>query len=623
MPTSRAIYRPSTALDTNLCRKKAVDVFNRKEGPGIRTRVLLLTSLVLIIAGTTASSLLIVRSRLQHHVQVALAADLQHSVETFQDIEAHRRSTLDQESSLLASLPSLKALMTTSDPRTITDDAVDFWKTSGNDLFALADANSRVLSANAQDLENADLLKADLQAAIRNPNRHYLLSSGRLYEYSVRPLYFGSAANGTLLGYVVSGYAVDHKLLQEVGRGAGAEAAFVAGNDVVASTLPKKKPDAVKEMVASLRQNSEGIVSIGTERYLASVKDMTNGAGVPLCLIVMKSFAVADRTEREINRLVFLASLLAIAVGSLLMLLLARMVTRPLELLATGVQAFGEGDPKYLLPSGGTQEVRYLSRVFAEMRDEIQRKNRALVDSERLATIGRMASSVSHDLRHYLAAVYANAEFLASPALPANERAELFDEIRLAVNGTTDMLDSLLIFGRTGAALQRVETSMTALVSRAVALVRAHPDAERVTVRVESKADITAAMDTKQMERAVYNLLLNACQSARQSSGRREVNVVVDGDERIASVTITDSGLGVADGIRESLFDPFVSLGKQKGTGLGLTLAWSVAREHNGSVQVVSSRPGEAVFRLTVSRVASASLTNSIAKPAPSTQLTS
>ena len=55
------------------------------------------------------------------------------------------------------------------------------------------------------------------------------MSGGRLYEYSVRPLYFGSAASGTLLGYVVSGYAVDQRLLQEVGRGAGAEAAFVAG----------------------------------------------------------------------------------------------------------------------------------------------------------------------------------------------------------------------------------------------------------------------------------------------------------------------------------------------------------------------------------------------------------
>jgi signal transduction histidine kinase len=598
-------------------------VFNKKEGLGIRTRVLLLTSLVLIIAGTTVSSLLIVRSRLQQHVQETLAVDLQHSVETFQDIEAHRRSSLEQESALLASLPSLKALMTTSDSRTIADDAVDFWKTSGNDLFALADADSRVLAADAQGAENTDRLKSDLQAVIDDPSTHYLLSAGRLYEYSVRPLYFGSAANGTLLGYVVSGYAVDHRLLQEVGRGAGAEAAFVTGRDIVASTLPKEKREPLQGMLASLRQNNEGIVSIGSERYLASTKDVMNGAGAPLRLVVMKSFNEADRTEHEINRLLFLASLLAIVVGSLLMLLLARMVTRPLELLATGVQAFGEGDPKYLLPSGGTQEVRYLSRVFAEMRDEIQKKNRALVESERLATIGRMASSVSHDLRHYLAAVYANAEFLASPVLPANERAELFDEIRLAVNGTTDMLDSLLIFGRTGAALQRVQTSMTAVVNRAVALVRAHPDAERVTVRVESKADVTAAIDTKQMERAIYNLLLNGCQSARQSSDRREVSVSVDGDETTANVTITDSGTGVAEGIRESLFDPFVSLGKQKGTGLGLTLAWSVAREHGGSVQVVSSRPGEAVFRLTVSRVVSPGTKANAANAQRSTQLTS
>lgn len=597
-------------------------MFNNKEGPGIRTRVLLLTSLVLIIAGTTASSLLIVRSRLQQHVQETLAADLRHSVETFQDLEAHRRSALEQEISLLASLPSLKALMTTSDARTIADGAVDFWKTSGNDLFALADANNRLLSANAQSEGNTSRLKSDLQAVIGDPSRHYLLSGGRLYEYSVRPLYFGSAASGTVLGYVVSGYAVDHRLLQEVGRGAGAEAAFVTGRDIVASTLAKEKRDLLQGVVGSLRENNQEIVSLGRERYLATTKDMTNGAGAALRLVVMKSFNEADRTEGEINRLVFLVSLLAIAVGSLLMLLLARMVTRPLELLATGVQAFGEGDPKYLLPSGGTQEVRYLSRVFAEMRDEIQKKNRALVESERLATIGRMASSVSHDLRHYLAAVYANAEFLASPALPASERAELFDEIRLAVNGTTDMLDSLLLFGRTGAALQRVPTSMTALVNRAVSLVRTHPDAELVTVRVESKADVMAAIDTRQMERAIYNLLLNGCQSARQSSGRREVTVAVSSNETTASVTITDTGLGVAEGIRENLFDPFVSLGKQKGTGLGLTLASSVAREHDGSVEVVSSRPGEAVFRLTVSRVVSSGTKNN-ATTAPSIQLTS
>src|SRR6202034_2828363 len=118
------------------------------------------------------------------------------------------------------------------------------------------------------------------------------------------------------------------------------------------------------------------------------------------------------------------------------------------------------------IPGNGTQEIRQLSESFASMRDEIQEKNRALLESERLATIGRMASSVSHDLRHYLAAVYANAEFLASPTLPASERAELYEEIRLAVNGTTDMLDSLLVFSRTGSALQRVPTAMYTVVDR-------------------------------------------------------------------------------------------------------------------------------------------------------------
>jgi len=594
-----------------------------KQGPGIRTRVLLLTSVVLIIAGTTASSLLIIRSQLGRQVHSTLEADLGHSMETFQDLEAGRLAALERENALMAALPSLKALMTTNDSRTIADDAVDFWKTSGNELFALADGDHRVQAACAQGAINTDALKHDLQRVIADQSKHYLLSDGRLFEYSVQPLYFGSQANGTLLGYVISGYAIDRGFLAEVGRGAGAEAAFFVGNEVAVGTLPKERLYGLQEMARSPRQNGASTIAlVGQERYLTASKDLTGEAGTPLRLVVMKSFDAADRAEREINRLIFWVGLLAMVAGSVLMLFLAQMVTRPLELLAAGVRAFGKGDRQHSLPADGTQEVQYLSRVFAQMRDEIERKNRALLESERLATIGRMASSVSHDLRHYLAAVYANAEFLASPALPASERAELYEEIRLAVNGTTDMLDSLLIFGRTGAALQRVPTAMSSLVDRAMALVKTHPDAERVTLHLEKiDADTTAAVDTKQVERAVYNLLLNACQSARESTGQREVKVLLDAGKETVGVTIVDSGPGVAEGIRESLFDPFVSQGKQKGTGLGLTLAWSVAREHDGDVKLVSSRAGETIFRLTVSRHRTESTRK--ANPQRSTVLTS
>jgi signal transduction histidine kinase len=575
-----------------------------RDSPGIRTRFLLLTILVLIIASTTASSLYIIRSQLRQQVHANLEADLQHSMETFQDLEAGRLAALGRENTLMAALPSLKALMTSNDPRTIADGAVDFWKTSGNNLFALTDPDDRVVAADASGVENSSALRNDLQAVIADRSKHYLLSDGKLFEYSVRPLYFGSEKGGTLLGYVISGYAIDERFLREVGRGAGAQATFFAGNQLTVSTLPQEQQEALRKSV-SLHDKDSGSATaiVGSERFLTASKDLTPGAGTSLQLVVMKSFDAADRAEHEVNRLILWVSLLAMAAGSVLMLLLARMVTRPLELLASGVRAFGGGDRQHSLPANGTQEVRYLSHVFAQMRDEIQKTNRALLESERLATIGRMASSVSHDLRHYLAAVYANAEFLASPTLPSGERTELFEEIRVAVNGTTDMLDSLLIFSRTGAALQREPTSVSSLVEKAVSIVKTHPDAESVNIQLErSDIDTMAAVDNKQVQRAVYNLLLNACQSARESQGRREVRASLKSERDSVSVTIVDNGPGVADEIRQSLFDPFVSQGKQKGTGLGLTLAWSVAREHDGEVKLVSSRAGETIFVFTVAR---------------------
>ena len=603
MPRTRTICRRCMARDTDLFRSRKGSVSIEKHSPGIRTRVLLLTSLVLLIAGTTAASLYIIRSRLHQQVQSTLETDLAHSVETFQDLEAGRLTALERENALMAAEPRLKALMTTSDSRTIADDAVEFWKTSGNDLFALADPDRRVEAAYAEDTGNDNNLRLDLQGVIADPTRHYLLSGNRLFEYSVQPLFFGSRTNGTLLGYVISGYAIDQAFLREAGRGAGAEAAFFADNAVIVCTLPTEHRGEIQKAGLYPVQGAAAIAMVGNERFLLASKDLSVGAGTPLKLVVMKSFDAADRAEKEINRLVMWVSLLALAAGSVLMLFLARMVTLPLEKLAAGVRAFGEGDRQHSLPADGTQEVRYLSSVFAQMRDEIEKTNRALLESERLATIGRMASSVSHDLRHYLASVYANAEFLASPTLPSAERIELYEEIQLAVNGTTDMLDSLLIFSRTGNALHRVPTSMSSLVEQAIALVRNHPDAERVTLLLDKNdADTATAVDAKQVERAIYNLLLNACQSARESTGLREVRVSLSADIKTVSVTILDSGQGVAEGIRDSLFDPFVSEGKQKGTGLGLTLAWCVAREHEGDVRLVSSRPGETIFCLTVAR---------------------
>ncbi len=257
-----------------------------------------------------------------------------------------------------------------------------------------------------------------------------------------------------------------------------------------------------------------------------------------------------------------------------------------------------------MIPQGGPQEVRQLSEAFAGMRQQIQQANRALLEAERLATIGRMASSVSHDLRHYLAAIYANSEFLSSDRLSTRERAEIFGEVRTAVLGTNDMIESLLIFSRTGSSVRRAPELMATLVERAVALIRAHPDAENVTVNPLSRdpGQTSVVVDGKQIERAIFNLLLNACQSVRPEGTAPTVSVILAADEQHMTVEVTDNGIGVPEKIRGSLLEPFVSEGKQKGTGLGLTLAHRIAVEHEGEVVLLSSRPGQTIFQLKVAR---------------------
>ena len=576
------------------------------ENKGIRTRMLLVGAMALIIAAATFGSLLIVRHQLESQVTQDLTRDLTHSVATFQNLEAQRLTALERESALLADLPSLKALMTTSDKLTIEDGGVRFWKVSDSDLFALADNQGHVVAAYAKDSPDRARLANDVHHLFDRPAPRYLVSSDRLYACSVLPLYFGPEKDGVLLGYVINGFQIGPDLLRQISQATAVEAVFLSRGQSLASTLDDQ---TLREMLrASVPTDQEPgapvSLQLGNERYIAAGRTLTASVPGPLQLVVLKSLEQAEKSIHQIDRLVLTAGFLALIVGTLLMIWLSRTVTRPLEDLATGVRAFGVGDSSHLLPSDGTREVRELSLAFARMRDEIVRANQALLESERLATIGRMASSVSHDLRHYLASVYANSEFLASSPLSEQERIEILSDIRTAVHGTTELIESMLIFSRTGAGIRRSHELIAALLERATALLRAHPDAAGVQLVINSSdpADTAALVDGKQVERAIYNLLLNACQSARTGQEEPRVEARLRVQDGTIVIEVQDNGPGVPESVRSSLFQPFVSEGKQKGSGLGLTLAQSIAAEHGGEVALMATSPGETIFRMTFAR---------------------
>src|SRR5277367_6297896 len=590
----------------------------------MRMRTVLLLSLLSLSCGLTVMSLVVIRSSLQKQIRTNLVADLLHSTVTFQNLQRQRQELLDREVALLADLQYMKALMTTHDLNTLQDGGAEFWKVSGSDLFALVTTSGTVAAVydtvgppDRRDLELQFKRLLDSRSGQR-----YLLSNHRLYQVSFQPLYFGPEITGTPLGFVIAGYSIDDRVIRQVREAAAADVIFLAADKIVSSTLDAQHNLDLQQQGGTIAPDAvEQDLWLGKEHYLAASVAIPTYSETPVRLLVLKSYDQASIFAMRLNRLLLALGLLVVGVGTLLALYISSTITRPLDALLAGARALGSGNFDYQLTGGGTKELRELSLAFDAMRNQLRRSQQELVESARLAVIGRMASSISHDLRHYLSAIYANAEFLSNPATPSEERDELMGDVQLAVQGMTDVLESLLVFSRTGKALQPTYESFGSLVERAVALIKIHPEAHSVTIQVEHLPQAEAWMDARMIERAVFNLLINAAQAARSGVKPVMVKVSLAETSQIIELRITDSGPGVPQAIRETLFDPFVSDGKRRGIGLGLTIANRIAQEHGGRVYLEDSYAGHTTFVLALPRAVLGSLLNT--EQAASTSLSS
>jgi signal transduction histidine kinase len=578
----------------------------------MRMRTTLLLSLLAVSFGLTALSLIVIHTSLQRQIRNALASDLHRSIATFKNLQTQRREMLRREATLLADLPSLKALMTVmlrlgpGNEQTVRDGGLEFWRVSGASFFALADPGGKVIARYERGLP-PEITDAPLdlpKGLFTSSTPHYVLSGNRLYEVISEPLYFGSAAEGSLLGYVATGYAIDNQVAREVGEAAAAQVVFAADDAVVGATLePNRITEFMQREPSLLHGASDGAdVRLGTERYMEASPRLSEGDSPRVRLVVLKSYDQASRYLIRLDRLLIGLGLLVFVIAGALATYISGTITQPLEALVAGARALGSGDFGYALQNQGAKELRELSAAFDQMRMRLRRTQQELLEAERLATIGRMASSISHDLRHYLSAVYANAEFLGSWSIGPEERAELLAEVKMGVHGMTELIESLLIFSRTGQHLQPNCESLSLVTERAIAMVRAHPDAHNLVIVCDPLPSLETWVDGKKLERALYNLVLNGCQAAQKGSGPPQVRVSLIDTADWIKFNIVDSGPGIPDKIRVTLFEPFVSEGKLGGVGLGLTLADRVAHEHGGAVTVETSEPGQTVFSLSLAK---------------------
>src|SRR6266481_6406810 len=201
----------------------------------LRTKFLL--SLLVVSSTVTLATLWMVGRSVR--VQRQIADDLHNSVVVFQDFQRQREISLATSAELLASLPSLKALMTSRDAATIQDASADIWRLAPSDVFVLADSIGRVMAIHTTlpgmtRTVAQDLMKRSLE--IDQPS-FWWYGSEHLYQVFLQPIYFGRPQDGSVLGLLGVGHEISDSLASEVSRVASSQVAFFYGNKLIASTV--------------------------------------------------------------------------------------------------------------------------------------------------------------------------------------------------------------------------------------------------------------------------------------------------------------------------------------------------------------------------------------------------
>ena len=228
-----------------------------------------------------------------------------------------------------------------------------------------------------------------------------------------------------------------------------------------------------------------------------------------------------------------------------------------------------------------------LVRTIAELEDTRD----ALVHTKTMATIGTLAGGVAHEFNNLLGGIIGCAEDARAEEEIGDVRESLEMTHRTA-RRACNITENLLRFSRPPER-KATDTDLSALVGEALDLVRPEAQKRSVEIGPDLEPGRVVRLDPGQIHQVVLNLLTNAIH-AMPEGGRLEVSVKGEGDDAV--VAVADTGTGIAEEDLSRIFEPFFTTrearGPDRGTGLGLSVSYSIVTAHGGTIEAVS-RPGE------------------------------
>lgn len=344
--------------------------------------------------------------------------------------------------------------------------------------------------------------------------------------------------------------------------------------------------------------------------------------GVLLTSLSASSIEIASR--RILIGTLFFGGVFIGSISIFICVILYKFVSKPVALLEQGMKRLGKGDFDSPIEITSRDEMGLLARTFNsmaydikryreklenwanELQQEVDRKTREimeaqeqLVNAEKLASLGRLAAGVAHELNSPLTGIVTFAHLMRQRIAPDNKLdAEDLDTIIEQANRCSKIIKGLLGFSRKGES-EKIRVNLNDLLENSLSMVNGQAKFHNVKIETHLGAPLpTVNVDPNQIQQVIINMLTNAA-DAMSDRGQIEITTraaAEDGADFV-EMEFTDSGPGIIPEHMGRIFEPFFTTKPVgKGTGLGLPVSYGIVKRHGGDILVRSKVGKGATF---------------------------
>ena len=319
-----------------------------------------------------------------------------------------------------------------------------------------------------------------------------------------------------------------------------------------------------------------------------------------------------DTAYRVMRTFIFLAALCVIFLLIILYFSTSRIIN-PLQRMVVATQEIARGDLSHRIDVRSSDEIGTLANSFNQMTDHLRKANQELVEwgktlqkkvedrtrelieiqahliqSEKLASIGKLAAGIAHEINNPLGGILIYSNLILEDT---NKDGLHYENLKKIVKETTrckDIVKGLLEFARPKEP-QMAPTDINETLNKALSILERQALFQNIAVNKDYTPSLPKIIaDGSQLQQVFMNLIINGAE-AMEGQGTLTLKTLMDKTNDFIDVEITDTGHGIKDEDNKRLFEPFFTTKEVgKGTGLGLAISYGIIQKHQGSIEVRS-----------------------------------